>query len=74
MSDSFDVTPKFEENSPAYIRAKSIKGILEQVWIKFNLGLVSEAFLYKDTFNEKWEESELCTYEEALEIIANIET
>lgn len=73
MSDYMYI-PKFDENTPAYICDKSKKGILEQIWIKRILGVFNENYLYKDTFNEKWEETELCTYEEAIENIANFET
>lgn len=63
-------------NSVVYLRYKAIKGILEKIAIKdtmLQFGLKTGGQIipvYKDTLNFLYNEEELCTYQEALDLVA----
>lgn len=74
VSGKFYYVTKFGERSPAYVKQKAIKGIIEKVVIKQVILQRSPktynqiVWLYKDTFNGLWNESDLLTHQEALDL------
>lgn len=58
-----------------FVAAKARKGVLERVCIKkiLDYGLLYGGPVYKDTFNEVWEEDELVSHADAINLAVAFE-
>lgn len=65
---------KYGENSIVFLRYKAVKGVLEKIAIKkVILQSGRKTFgqivpLYQDTYNSLYNENDLCTHQEAIEL------
>ena len=74
VKKSFYYTYKYGENSIVFLRYKAIRGVLEKIAIKKVIlqsgyqtgGLIVP--LYQDTLNGYFNEEELCTHQEAVDL------
>jgi len=67
-------TYKYGENSIVFLRYKAVRGVLEKIAIK--KVILKQGYrtggqvipLYQDTFNAYYNEEELCTHQEAVDL------